>query len=362
MNDCATANRLHPDLIRQLRSWYETRFSQKPTSIQVEEMDERRFSRVCRVNFGGAAEPKTFVLKQNVDHEENRVYRERGSAANFEFEALQSVAPHMTSTDCFRVPLAHCVVPQHDAILMSQEPGASLETLLPAARVTARKATMQIAIDAFHGAGMWLSKFQQLELGTSDSSACLTSTLNHCDDRLQQIEKISHPSVPDELRSDCLKKLTAWISEVDGPVPLAACHGDFGPWNQMFDGTRLTVLDFFSYRIDCRLIDPISMLTYLESQRHAPSFSARRIERLQQAFLAGYDLDFEVPPQVIQICEAEQRLRRLHDCLMERGRHWGNRFRLAKTIHEQVEWLLGDSTTRYMNTKTDSFDLKRRKQ
>ena len=103
------------------------------------------------------------------------------------------------------------------------------------------------------------------------------------------------------------------------------------------------------------------MLTYLESQRHAPSFSARRVERLEQAFLAGYDLDFEVGPQVIRICETEQRLRRLHDCLMERGRHRGNRFRLAKTIHEQVEWLLGDSTIRELQTKADRVDLKRKK-
>jgi len=350
MNEYATANGLHPDLVRELRSWYEASFSQSPTSVQVEEMDERRFSRVCRVNFGGAADTKTFVLKQNVDHEENRAYRERGSAANLEFEALQSVALHMANGDRFRVPLAHCVMPQHDALLMSQEPGVSLDTLIPAARVTAREATMQIALDAFHGAGMWLRKFQQIEFHSSYSPACLTSTLNHCDDRLQQIEKLSRTTVSGDLRSRCLKKLESWISQVDGPVPLAACHGDFGPWNQMFDGTHLTVLDFFSYRIDCRLIDPINMLTYLESQRHAPSFSARRVERLQRAFQEGYDLDFEVAPQVIRICEAEQRLRRLHDCLMDRGRHWGNRFRLAKTIQEQVDWLFGEPPIRDMQT------------
>ncbi|MDG2382744.1 MAG: hypothetical protein P8N76_13825 [Pirellulaceae bacterium] len=340
---CLSTSNLPPALFADLQRWCDREFQQAPKQTDLLSTEKRNCSTIYQLKVTLADRDEHLVCKRIVDNEQNRLFRHRGNAAQVEYDALCRMHRTLSSNRAFGVPKPRAVFPDSNSFLMDYTSGVSVETVFPALRLTASRNAIGHALDVFRKSGAWLRCFQSLNQEFSDDKSVLDATLRHCDDRLQMIIDECDAALPTEFRSRTLRKIESWVRRIDGPIGVANCHGDFGPWNLMMDQDRLIVFDFFAFRHDCQLTDLLGMLIYLESQSDAPSFSSRRVTRLQAAFLQGFFPETPLDPNLIAVCEAHQRIRRIHDCVMQRPVKWSDQYRLKRTLRKNIDWLCEDS-------------------
>jgi hypothetical protein len=99
-------------------------------------------------------------------------------------------------------------------------------------------------------------------------------------------------------------------------------------------------------------MDPLNVLTYMETQRLSTMISRRRLDRFRAAFLRGFGagagsglgIDHGAPlprnAPLYAFCEACQRICRLVDALREDGGSWFARWRRRRTVQTLVGQLL----------------------
>ncbi|MCP4190599.1 MAG: phosphotransferase [Planctomycetaceae bacterium] len=341
MIDCSTTE-LPNAVAADLQRWCDREFQHDSRVTDLLSVEKRSCSTIYRIKVTAAGQDEYLVCKRIVDDEQNRIFSGRGNPAQWEYSALCRMYQSLGARSAFGVPTPRAVFPSSNSFLMDHVTGVSVEAILPAVRVTASRDAMKQAQAVLQKSGAWLRWFQSLNQKSCDDQSVLDITLQHCDDRLQMIAGERDVMIPSGFRSRTLRKIEAWVRRIDGPVGVTNCHGDFGPWNLMLDQDRLVVFDFFAFRDDCQLTDLLGMLIYLESQSDAPSFSARRVLRLQAAFLQGFLPDPTTDPNLMAVCEAHQRIRRIYDCVMQRPRRWTDRIRLKRTLRKNVDWLVGD--------------------
>ena len=221
-------------------------------------------------------------------------------------------------------------------LLMDFVPGQSLESSLSALRYTASGQALRQLARSFWQLGRWLRHYQSSGAVRECRRDAVQSVLAQCEHRLRMIEQTRHPWLPADLCCHVLRRLDAWLQRLDDQVRVGRCHGDFGPWNVLVTEGRLTVLDFSVSRQDCLLVDPLGVLVYLESLRHAPSFSSRRVRRLQHLFLRGYACSADPPLPLVALCESLHRICRLQDCLASPAASRVDRFRRWRVYRENL--------------------------
>lgn len=324
---------------QEIVQWCRQEFGDEFRQLSVQQTSLRPFSEIQVLSLQLRRRTRTLVCKRMIHGPGNEIYQQRGNAAQIEFDALQRVVDRCHPDLQCPVPRPRLVLPEFDLLVMDYADGKELEDFMASARMTASQASLDETLGHFRRTGQWLKSFQS-ELQIHHVGAdVLNQTLAHCDDRLRMIQEYDHPWISRDLRTDVLRHLDDLHALVRGPVAVSDCHGDFGPWNVLVRDGRVVVLDFFAHRRDCVLTDPIGMLIYLESQARSPSFSARRIRRLQEAFCRGFDCEIQFEPSLVRLCEAHHRIRRVHDCLMEKGTRWSDRFRIRQVLRDNLNWL-----------------------
>ena len=108
---------------------------------------------------------------------------------------------------------------------------------------------------------------------------------------------------------------------------------------------RLTVIDFFCHRVDSIWIDPLNVVTYLQTQRPSVTLSRRRVERLRDAFCtvtddvwkrSGRNVVCAWPISKSAVC----RMRCVRPAVV-----WADRYRRRKVIRELIRDLAGGKDT-----------------
>ncbi len=300
-----------------LDDWWRQEGCRGPLCLRPIERWLRPYSElvVFEVGSSDGGERRKLVSKRVIHHTCNAIYGGPAELLRSEYNALEEAREYFDTRHNYSVPRPRLLLPDLDLLIMDFVPGESLEPSLAALKFTARRDSWRTLVRQFWKLGRWLHYYQQSGPRESAGIEALDSVIQHCDHRLQIVEATRHRWLPAQFRSRVLRRIEAWTKRLTEPVLRTRCHGDFGPWNALVHGLELTILDFSVARQDCAAIDPLGVLVYLEAQRHAPSFSGRRVRQLQQIFLRGYACAEVVPIPVIAVCEALQRICRLQDCL-----------------------------------------------
>ena len=324
---------------QEIIQWCQQEFGEEFHQLSVQKTLLRPFSEIQILLLQLRRRTRTLVCKRMVHAEGNQIYLSRGNAAQIEFDALQRVLDRCHPDLQCPVPRPRLVLPQFDLLVMDYAEGQELDRQLASARYTSSHASLEETAGHFRRTGQWLNSFQSELKIEHGGSEVLDQTMAHCDDRLRMIQQFTHPQLPADLHSSVMKQLEQLQKRIREPVAVSDCHGDFGPWNVLVRDQRAIVIDFFAHRRDCVLTDPLGMLIYLESQAHSLSFQASRVRRLQQAFCQGFDCRIQFEPSLVRLCEAHHRIRRVHDCLMEKGVRWSDRFRIRQVFRDNLRWL-----------------------
>ncbi len=325
---------------QEIIQWCHREFGDEFRQLSLHKTTLRPFSEIQILLLRLKRRTRMLVCKRMIHAQGNKIYESRGNAAEIEFNALQRVLDRCHPDLQCPVPRPRLVLPQFDLLVMDFAEGQELDHYLAAARYSASAASLDEAADHFRRTGQWLKSFQsELQIDEGGPEA-LDQTMAHCNDRLKMIQLYAHSLLPDNLHSRVMKQLYQLQKQIREPVPVSDCHGDFGPWNVLVRDQRAVVIDFFAHRRDCVLTDPMGMLIYLESQARSLSLKASRIRRLQEAFCRGFDCRIQYELPLVRLCEAHHRIRRVHDCLMDKGVRWNDRFRTWHVLRDNLDWLV----------------------
>ena len=264
----------------------------------------------------------------------------RRSWCEWNTKRCRRLASGLEPMNRYAVPRPRLILPRLQTVVLDFVAGPSLEPSMAALRYTAgRRAGLRLERQ-FWQLGRWLHHYQGGAPPQWGGPDALQSVLQHCDHRLRIVQRTGHPGLPADLYSRVWRRLENWQRALAEPVPVGPCHGDFGPWNVLVTDSQLTVLDFCASRQDCLWVDPLGVLVYLESQRHAPSFSHRRIRRLQEVFLRGYACAANPPVPLVAICESLHRICRLQDGLQHPAPSIVDRYQRRRVMRDNLQQLL----------------------
>jgi len=137
--------------------------------------------------------------------------------------------------------------------------------------------------------GLFLKRFQDVNLQDDDTPFSLKEMRAYIDRRLQNIVHRGQIAFDESSRTRLLKLIDRLSERVDTKeLRVAQIHGDFTPANIMLSDGRVVVLDFAMSSYGNVLHDVAHFHHQLHLWSLHPRWSARRIGRLQQAFLDGY--------------------------------------------------------------------------
>lgn len=283
------------------------------------------------------------ILKRIVHDPRNRIYQTLGHGAGREAEGLAWAAKTLADHKGLTVPRLYAVDAQEELLLMECIAGQELDERLSAVRYLSPRAQRLHVQQEFFQLGRWLKLFQGEVLWVQDDGLlvrCHDATLQRLTD-IQRTSASKDLQVPDAAFDRIRERLESLRTLAQGtPVPVAPCHGDFGPWNVLIHGERLVVFDLFGFRRDLSLLDSVNLVSYLETLESSFTLSRQRIRRCVAAFRDGYGQE-AVPESapLYRFCLACQRACRLHDEVSRSGRQWLSRLRQRRAIHRLLAQL-----------------------
>lgn len=140
--------------------------------------------------------------------------------------------------------------------------------------------------EVLYMSGKWLRYFQQYTKDNPGSyrisglRPVINSLIGSCVER----------GIPTEMFKN-INSYTAKLfsgDSVDEEYSNVNVHGDFAPWNVLFDGKKLFVLDLYKSRYGCMYDDLTLFMVVLEDMKGNFMESEKRVSGLMDNFLNGY--------------------------------------------------------------------------
>ncbi len=212
-----------------------------------------------------------------------------------QLEREVALLDHLATQSDFGSRLGLVQVLDHDAassrLTTSAVPGQLLTDVLHTASTAARRGRCTRAVLL---AGSWSRALQRapLEIATHPHTPSNPQDLvTHCELRLEAVRDAGY-AWPDAEQKD---RLLGWLREQlkATPAKLRArvwCHGDFGPYNLMWDDRKLTPIDFSSSAADLPLADVTYLIHRLQMLPLRFPWRAWPIGLWTRACLRGYGL------------------------------------------------------------------------
>ena len=141
--------------------------------------------------------------------------------------------------------------------------------------------------------GTWLKIVQQSTI-RGDAHLDPGELVQYIDVRLRKLVARSAIPFSETLRSRILNCLEAKALQVGaGDLGIAAVTGDFVPANVLVEKQRVAVLDFGMFNYGSIFQDLAQYYQHLDFFRQKPIYSQAMVSELQEAFLRGYDSNFD---------------------------------------------------------------------
>ena len=116
-----------------------------------------------------------------------------------------------------------------------------------------------------------------------------TGLLEYIDERLQRLVKSEETPLAATDRQQIIKFLEHAIAAIPMPqLGLCGTHGDYAPFNVLATAEKITVADFTMFKAGSVYNDLTYFYHRLEGYLHKPVFRPATVQRLQEAFVAGY--------------------------------------------------------------------------
>ena len=141
--------------------------------------------------------------------------------------------------------------------------------------------------------GKWLKIFQE---STIKGGVLLDpgELVQYIDIRLQRLVARSAIPFSEKMRSRILTFVEAKMRQVPAvDLAISGVTGDFVPANVLVHRHRVAVLDFGMFNYGSIFQDLAQYYQHIDFFRHKPIYSPAVISELQEAFLRGYDPDFD---------------------------------------------------------------------
>lgn len=325
-----------------LRKWGES-----PRAIRGESQKQRPYSDIQRLDLDLSSRRVSLLLKRIVHDPRNHHYQQRGHGAVREAEGLRWSERVLAKEATLAVPHLYGVDSQEELLLMEYVAGKTLDDDLSVVRYLSAVQNRRRVQREFRQLGRWLRLFQADLRWENDSHELLDRWLDVTLERLSGIHLLDVPgdvrdAIPVHAFKQVAERLQSMRKQLENtPLPIAACHGDFGPWNVLVDGERLVVIDLFGFRQDLPLIDLLCLETYLETLESSWTFSRYWLRQFRGAFREGYGSPVVSETSILfEFCLACQRVCRLHDEVSRGGAGWFVRLRQRQSLARLLALLL----------------------
>lgn len=322
---------------------YEDATGKKIERPRVIQHLHREYSEIFVLEFEVGDESRQIVGKRLVPHPANEIYQNRPDPIRHEFDTLEALSENSMATSEFRVPTPRLIDSNEQCYFMDFVQGEELDSLMRRLRFFSPRSSLLQLSHTFFQAGRWLKEFQLLTGVENSDVSCLESIIEHCEFRLRLIRDHRDPRLPTDLDSIVLHRLEYVLDQIEGPIPTAGCHGDFGPWNMIANGNELTVLDFFAFRREFVALDASNILVTLENKLAAPSFSSWRVEKLVDRFIEGFSPEAVLDARALEIAETLYRVCSIQGCLAAPGEIFRERLRTHRIVRRNLNWLLAEN-------------------
>lgn len=245
----------------------------------------------CEIHFGKMVKKiyiKLFLLKGNSPEENTRILQNM----NREAEVTKNMAEIFSSNTEVSVPRVIAYFPEERVLVSEERKGSQfLKQVAKHAKGRPEKKKYTQLKSHCHSIGAWLNDFQKIPPMDIGKNEDINKLIEYVDIRLEILCKSFH--LDENLRSNILdfleKKLASHTPETKG---VFSVHGDFSLSNILVSADQMTVLDFAMYRKGPHQFDPAYFYQHLEDFLTNPLFLKKTISSLQDAFLKGYQSDF----------------------------------------------------------------------
>ncbi|MBN2474406.1 MAG: phosphotransferase [Pirellulales bacterium] len=236
--------------------------------------------------------------------------------------------------------------PAKAEIVTEEVPGEPLQSVLCSRRTVTFHGT---CIRALYLAGKWLRVFQtlpvspQIRVSRPGNPGDLVA---HCDLRLRKLTEVGYHWPSSTSRPMILR----WLREQIESTPReqldeVCCHGDYGPYNMLWDGTTLTPIDFATCSTDLPLADVTYLIHRIEMLPIQFPWRCWPVALWRRACLRGYGMPSAMDLPIYHVFMVRHLLSRLKKLVEStpngRLQRWHNawlrgrvRSRLSETIGE----------------------------
>jgi tRNA A-37 threonylcarbamoyl transferase component Bud32 len=226
--------------------------------------------------------------------------------------------------------------PEHGCLVTAEVPGRTLERLIRERHRSGRVEQQRAMLLA----GRWLRQFQPIELNADDrnpiSELDPDDLVAYCRVRLSTLEghrgRRPSPKMVDRL----LRRVGALVNQSDeSDRRMVWAHADYTLGNMIWDGHRLTPIDFAMAHADRPLLDVTYFIHRLQMLRVYRPWRRLPIAMWKRAFLRGYGRPDAEQSPMYQALMIRHRICRLHAYARRTPRDW------KQAVHDRyVMWWL----------------------
>jgi len=233
------------------------------------------------------------------------------------------------------------VDPRQARIVTEEIPGRPLQdAILAASRTTLRRSCTA----AMCLAGRWLRVLQSLSRDsqvTVPAPADPEDMVEYCDLRMRTLNELGSSWPSPRIRRHALRWLEDRLAAThDELLNRVWCHGDFGPFNLMWDGYRLTPIDFATSKLDLPLVDVTYLIHRLEMYSVQFPWRWWPISLWRRACLSGYGLPEAMELPIYDVLMVRHLLCRLLTLVRAKPTSWRQQLHGA-WVFQRVRSMLG---------------------
>jgi len=283
------------EIVNTLRKNHRVYFeSVSPPEVEVLSITNHPNSCVARLRVRLGVSDKALFVKtlypDEVDGRSNRSDREyKEYQIRTEYDVLKKLYDAFAPYPNLGVVKPVDYFPEYLALVTEEQQGQKFSLLMQNAKMYSRHEKTEKLVDCTCLCGAWLRLFQDFMKQNDIKKYDFNEVLNYCDVRLDILANHRPYDFTEPFCEGVRNFLKHQVKrvKVDG-LEVVGRHNDYSPNNMIVKDQKLVVLDFsgFSYGPVCG--DYVKFWSGLDLMKDSLLVSVKTVEKLQEAFIAGY--------------------------------------------------------------------------